>query len=1094
MSNTLPVRIWEEPVTIPTYVPRPENPNPVFYRPQMYQFASRYVYPYALNDNLSDEKRDVTYRALYLENEYIKLCVIPQLGGKLFYATDKTNDYEIFYRQHVVKPSNIGMLGAWTSGGVEWCPFHHHRMTTMVPSDYVLVENDDGSKTIWVGEIERLQRMKWLVGTTLHPGSSLIENEVKLINRTDLPFSMLYWANAAVHVNDHYQVLFPPGARIAAFHRKLDFAHWPVTKEPYINLPEYADNLDVSWWKNNPHANSFFVHDLAEDFMAGYDHGREAGTCHVADRRVFPGAKVFVWGTGAEGQMWDRVLTDDDGPYAELMVGAFSDNQPDYSWIKPFEVKHVKHHWFPLRRLGGLRYANTLAAANLHVRRATAHVAFNTTSKHTGALVTVTVRDETVFDRVVDIGPASPFTAEVPLPPGTPETDVRVGLRSENGRVLISYQPSPPMPEPELPPVVPDPPPPEEIETVEQLYLTGLRIRQFHDPRFRAREYFEEALRRDAGDSRCNVEVAIDFRKRGDYDRAETHLRRAIDRIGGHYTRPRDCEAYFHLGAVLAAQDRNDEARDSFSRAAWDRTWYAAAQCCLAKLSCREGALDRALCEAERSLRADPPNPGARALHCRLLRRMGRLDEADAAAREMQAFDPLDFGARNEQRLIAAARGDATETLRNELADLMRDEPESYLELACEYINIGSWDDAEAVLQETLERPCERLRLHPTIRYCLGWLALKKGSAERADVLFEEASALPADFCFPSRLETMAILNEVLARNPRDPRARYYLGNLLYERQPLRAIEEWERAVKLDDNLAVAHRNLGWGYAENGGDAAHAIACYERAIERDCNQAIYLAELDMLHDRAGTPAEQRLALFEQRPGTALERYDAAARYAMALNAAGRFEDAMGILQTRFFPVTEEDYGLHEVYVDTCLLRGLELHDAGNAEQALEHFLRADEYPVSLQIGRRPVYPRQSQIDFHIGLGSEATKEPDRARASFAAAATAPHDSEYLYEAALAARKLGDTERAEKMLARLEEFGRQRLAKSERGRYTTVDEYHNAGRNDSAGGHYALGLAAMARGDRTNARRALAQALRADPGHAWTKRRLGETGE
>jgi len=140
------VKIWEEMLSLPTYELKAADKNPMFYVPDAYQGAKRVIYPYPLMDNLSTERSEQEHRAAYLENEYIKLCLLPDIGGRLFYATDKTNNYEIFYRQHVIKPANIGMLGAWISGGIEWCVFHHHRASTHLPVDYRLVENDEATR------------------------------------------------------------------------------------------------------------------------------------------------------------------------------------------------------------------------------------------------------------------------------------------------------------------------------------------------------------------------------------------------------------------------------------------------------------------------------------------------------------------------------------------------------------------------------------------------------------------------------------------------------------------------------------------------------------------------------------------------------------------------------------------------------------------------------------------------------------------------------------------------------------------------------------------------------------------------------------
>jgi len=195
-------RAWEEPLVVPTYAVGPAEPNPMFYAGREYQGAKGPVYPYPLLDRLLDRREDRTYRALWLENEYVKLAVLPEIGGRVFVAQDRTNGYDFFYRQHAVKPALIGMLGAWISGGVEWNVFHHHRATTFMPVPSAIVESPDGSRTVWVGETEWRQRMRWVVGLTVRPGRSYLEAVVRMTNRTPLPHSMLYFSNPAVHANE----------------------------------------------------------------------------------------------------------------------------------------------------------------------------------------------------------------------------------------------------------------------------------------------------------------------------------------------------------------------------------------------------------------------------------------------------------------------------------------------------------------------------------------------------------------------------------------------------------------------------------------------------------------------------------------------------------------------------------------------------------------------------------------------------------------------------------------------------------------------------------------------------------------------------
>ena len=213
-------RVWEEPLVLPTYDVNPPDPNPRFYAGRAYQGAQGRVYPYAMIDDLTDKRVEKTYRAVYLENEYIKVCVLPELGGRVLSAVDKTNNYDFFYRQTVIKPALIGMIGAWIAGGIEWNFPHHHRPTVFMPIDYAIENHADGSATAWVGEMEIRHRMRWVVGLTLYPGKSYLEATLKPINRTPFIQSFLFFANAGTHANENYQVFFPPDTQYVMYHGK----------------------------------------------------------------------------------------------------------------------------------------------------------------------------------------------------------------------------------------------------------------------------------------------------------------------------------------------------------------------------------------------------------------------------------------------------------------------------------------------------------------------------------------------------------------------------------------------------------------------------------------------------------------------------------------------------------------------------------------------------------------------------------------------------------------------------------------------------------------------------------------------------------
>ena len=210
-ADAAAVKVWEEQIVIPTYLAGAPEPNPIFHLGRNSQGAQGRVYPYPLYDILTHQKVDKSYTIVYLENEYIRIGILPEIGGRIFEGVDKTNNYNFIYRQHVIKPALIGLIGAWISGGVEWNIPHHHRASTFLPVQYRLEENGDGSKTVWVGELEVRHRMRWAVGYTLRPGRSYLEAQVRILNRTPVVETMLCFANVAVHVNENYQVIFPPG-------------------------------------------------------------------------------------------------------------------------------------------------------------------------------------------------------------------------------------------------------------------------------------------------------------------------------------------------------------------------------------------------------------------------------------------------------------------------------------------------------------------------------------------------------------------------------------------------------------------------------------------------------------------------------------------------------------------------------------------------------------------------------------------------------------------------------------------------------------------------------------------------------------------
>ncbi len=968
------VTVREEKVVIPTYPAGPPEPNPMFYFGRQSQGAKGKIYPYPYYDTLTADKVDRTYTMVYLENEYLRIGILPEIGGRVFEGVDKTNGYNFFYRQHVIKPALIGLIGAWISGGIEWNIPHHHRASTFIPVQYSIEEGADGSRTVWVGELEIRHRMRWAVGYTLRPGKSYLEAQLRIVNRTPVANTMLCFANVAVHVNENYQVLFPPGTQYATFHAKREFTAWPFSTTKFAGA-DFTKGVDVSWYKNNINANSFFAWNYEDDFFAGYDHGKEAGLMSVADHHVAPGKKLWTWGIGPRGKAWDKILTDEDGPYAELMVGAYSDNQPDYSWLQPFETKSFSLNWYPFRDIGGVKKANLDAAVNLDVADGTAKVGFCTTSAHTSAVVTLRAGEKVLLREDVPIDPGKPFTRKIALPTGVDEHDLRASIEAD-GKELVSYSPVHLKPYP-MPKPVTRPDEPAAIKTNEELYLAGLRIEQFHDPDLDPDPYWLEALRRDPGDTRVNVALGINYFKKARYPEAEKLLRKALERLTDKYTSPKDGEAFYYLGLALKAQGRNEEAYDVLYKSTWSLAWRSAGYYMLAEIASARGDLASALDLVDRSIDANALNIRAQNLRAALLRKTGRTREAlDVLASATHRVDPLDVRSMAE-RWLAAKGADTARTL----GSTMNEHPATAQETAAEYLDAGLWQDGTDVLSQAIAQAPDKSKMNAMIYYYMAYFADKLGQPDKASEYQRVAMQMPADYVFPFQSEAIEVLRRATRADAGDARAPYYLGNLLYDWQPEAAVSLWQASVALDPAMAIVHRNLAEAYMhqKQGSDPAKAITELEKAVACNRKYALHFAELDELYERTGVPIERRLPLFEKNQDVVALRDDALNREIALMVAAGKADEAIRMLTGRRFAVAEgANINVLDQWVNAHLLRGRQRIEGGQPREAVADLKAAAAVPSNIPTENMSTEGRKAEISYWTGVAYQAAGEREKA--------------------------------------------------------------------------------------------------------------------
>ncbi|MGD1032774.1 MAG: tetratricopeptide repeat protein, partial [Opitutaceae bacterium] len=765
-------------------------------------------------------------------------------------------------------------------------------------------------------------------------------------------------------------------------------------------------------------------------------------------------------------------------------------------------------YWYPFRDIDGVKNANIDAAVNLEVKDGKASVGFFTTSAHPSAEVSLKLKDTVLLSEQVAIDPGKPFTREVPIPAGADEHDLRAAI-SVNGRELVSYSPIK-LPNVPMPKGVPDYPQPADIKTNDELYLTGLRIEQFRDPNLYPEPYWEEALRRDPGDVRVNTALAIDYFKKARYADAEKLLRRALERATAGYTSPKDGEPFYYLGLALRAQGKVDEAFANFYKSTWSAAWRSPGYFEVAQIASMRGDTDAALRFADSSLDANALNIRALALKSALLRAEGRPGEALALAPAFHRIDPLDVRAMAEGWLA----GDPEAA--GKLAIALRDFPNTGLETAAEYMNAGLWKDGSAILGQTIAAAPDKSKVSPLAYYYLGYFAGKMDQPQKAAEYLRLAVKAPTDYVFPFQREVIEVLEQAMAANPADARAPYYLGNLLYDWQPQRAVELWEKSAAAGADFPVVYQNLAMVYRQQNAPREKILATLEKGAQFGGNATIF-AELDRMYEEDGLPPEKRLSLIEQNKPS-LNRDEIIAREINLDVFAGRYDEAAALIKSRLFRAWEGGAGqsVGDSWVNAMLGRGRQALAARRYKDALEAFQAAGTFPDNIaEATAGAAQARRSEIGYWTGVAFDLLGDKDKAREAWSESAkpaadpagagpargggrrggrpTAPLGAGVrvaqagTYYQAMSLLKLGEADRAKAIFQQLVDSGMQALA----GAPEIQGMASSAERAKVGDAHCIIGLGELGLSDEQKARQEFMLALQASPDHLAAKVALAE---
>ncbi len=969
-SGCQDVMAWQEEVLIPTYgIGKPEK-NPIFLEKRVYQGSSGVVYPYPVIEKIEDEKKDQSYLAVFLENKYLKIMILPQLGGRVQMAWDKICQRHFIYYNQVIKPALVGLTGPWISGGIEFNWPQHHRPSTFLPVDHTIENNADGSVTVWVSENEKMFHQKGMAGFTLHPDKAYLEIKGKLYNPTPVPQTFLWWANPAVAVNDHYQSVFPPDVHAVFDHGKRDVSTFPVATGTYYKV-DYSAGVDISNYRNIPVPTSYMAINSEFNFVGGYENDTRAGVLHVANHHVSPGKKQWTWGNGDFGTAWDRNLTDEDGPYIELMAGVFTDNQPDFTWLNAYEEKTFTQYFLPYRELGVVKNASKELLLNITPVEDGVLLQVFSTSPLTNAHIELRADSETgslLFEEITDLSPEQVWSKELRVTAG----DLCLLVKDAAGKLLLSIAPASvasdrPLPEPAKAALSP-----EDTPTCEQLYLTGLHLEQYRHATYSPTDYYLEALRRDPSDVRNNNAMGLWLLRKGQFAQAEQYFRTAIATLLQRNPNPYDGEPQYNLGLSLQYQGKTKEAYDAFYKSCWNAAWQDAGYMGCAQLSSVRGDWNEALYEVEKSLVRNWHNHKARALKSGLLRLLGRTGEALAWISESLKIDQFNYGCLFEQYLISN-----DETVLAELHRKMRGEIHTCEVVALDYIAAGFYTEAMQLLDQGA-KVCDTT---PMTFYYGAWACSKLKGADHTDTiqLLEKAALHAPEYCFPNRPEAIAALQNAQAINPADARAPYYLGNLWYDkRQYTEAVECWEKAASLDPEFPTVWRNLALAYFNKLNRQEQAVASLEKAFALDTTDARVLMELDQLYKRLCRPHAERLTLLENHYGLVLQRDDLYLEFVTLCNSTGQYQRAMELIDQRKFHPWEGGEGKVPAQYQLCRVElAKKALTLGELETALKLLSECFEYPHHLGEGK---LSGAQENDFYYWLGCVYSEMGDTAKA------------------------------------------------------------------------------------------------------------------
>jgi tetratricopeptide (TPR) repeat protein len=971
------VKVWQGTLDLPTYEEGAPDPNPAFDQ----LATSRFNYPYTLRTNLTDKRTVHKWRAVFLENEYLKCSVLPDLGGHLYTCIDKINGLPMFYANPSIKKANIGYRGAWAAFGDEFNFPVSHNWMSLSPIDFSFAQNSDGSASVTVGNVDRVYGMQWSVEMVLRPKSTVLEQRVKLYNRSNVRHRFYWWNNAGVQVWDDSHIEYP--MRFAASHGFTEVDPWPVD----------SSGRDLSIIRNQTGGPvSMFVHGSREPFMGVWNSHTNSGSVHYADYDALPAKKVWSWGVDADGLDWRKALSDNNSAYVEVQGGLFR-NQETYAFLEPRRTIQFSEYWMPVRGIGAITRANLTGVLALKRDGRDLVIGFNSNHAIPSATVSVLAGEKQVWSGRADLTPERTYSQRVSI--ADPQQKYTVELRDHSGSVLMRQREDQydwtPASDIKVGPQTSYTIPPPDTRTEDDWLRLG-EAQELNGELLLAWQTYSDLLRK-------NPENYAGLKAAGRLGVTLLHYEDAVKHLEQvHARNTTDGEAAYYLGLACEGLELNEKARNAFESAYRFPQWRTAAAVRLAELSARGNNLVGAERYLKQAVDADPDDVRAAEELAAVEDALQRHD-ARSVANKFQTKFPLSYLIREE-------------TDNADLQQLANDSSR-ILNIAGQYMRLGLYRKALDVLSRSYPRPAAdqsepgtpAAGNNPMLAYYRAYCRERLGENAAAD--YKTAASLPTDYIFPGSALELAVLRAAVKASPADSHAHYLLGTLYFSKDFTdQALSEWRSANESNANIPVLDASMGIALLHVKDDPEGALKAFADGIHTDPrNEAVYFGA-DQALSILKHPSTERVHALEQYPDQA--NMPAEMVYELALNLAesGSYDRAVALFHDRFFPREEGGTNVRQVWVEVQLLQALHEANNGHCDQAesIAHGLGSSVAGVSFTSDGMEPFITSGRTDYLLGEMEQHCKNSEQANQHFTAAAGKQGAGEIVW-AWLAAKQL-----------------------------------------------------------------------------------------